>query len=412
MEVQDLKGQKVMMAVSGGLDSCTITHWLTGHGVEVIGYTADLGQPDEQDIEDIRQRMLACGAAHMILADLKSAICQAGIQVIQSMARYEGGYWNTTGIARHVVVEGMIAALRQHRITVAGHGATGRGNDQVRFQLATQMLDPRIRVYAPWRDSAFLRAFGGRREMIDYCERHALPITASREKPYSTDANILGLTHEAGELEALSTPARRIDPGMGVFPEQAPDSPEVFTVRFEHGQPVSCNGTTVDPRTAFVLSNQIAGRHGVGIGLHTVENRFVGIKSRGVYEAPGMELLGTCYTYLLQLVLDRRARRLFEPISALLAEQIYQGYWFDTASQAAWKAVEHINQLATGTISVALYRGNITFHAAEDVPHTLYSEDTASMEAIGDFDHRDSEGFLGVLGVGVRALSTSGQVRR
>lgn len=412
MEVHDLKGQKVMMAVSGGLDSCTITHWLTGHGVDVVGYTADLGQPDEEDIQDVRQRMLACGATDMILADLKPAVCRAGIQVVQSLARYEGGYWNTTGIARHVVVEGMVPELRKRGIIVVGHGATGRGNDQVRFQLATQMLAPDIQVYAPWRDPAFLSQFGGRREMIDYCETNGLPITATRDKPYSTDANILGLTHEAGELEALGTPARRIEPGMGVFPEQAPDAPEIFTVRFDRGQPVRINDREVDAYGALLLSNQIAGRHGVGIGLHTVENRFVGIKSRGVYEAPGMELLGACYEYLLQLLLDRRARRVFTWTSAFLAEQIYQGYWFDTASQAAWKLVEHFNQFATGTIAVALYRGGVSFHAATNVPHTLYSEDTASMEAIGDFDHRDSEGFLGVLGVGARALSNSGQVSR
>jgi argininosuccinate synthase len=272
------------------------------------------------------------------------------------------------------------------------------------------MLAPDIRVYAPWRDQAFLDEFGGRKQMIDYCLSHGLPITVTHDKPYSTDANVLGLTHEAGELESLTTPARRIDPGMGVLPSQATAAPEVFEVRFEHGQPLLINGRPVDPLAAIGLSNQVAGRHGVGIGLHTVENRFVGIKSRGVYEAPGMELLGACYGYLLQLVLDRRARRLFDPVSAFIAEQIYQGYWFDTASQAAWKLVEHFSQLATGTIGVELCRGTVSFHSAADVPHSLYSPDTASMEAIGEFDHRDSEGFLGVLGVGARALHAAGQV--
>jgi argininosuccinate synthase len=166
----------------------------------------------------------------------------------------------------------------------------------------------------------------------------------------------------------------------------------------------------VDLYQALAQSNEIAGRHGVGIGLHTVENRFVGIKSRGVYEAPGMELLGQCYEYLLQLLIDRRARKVYTPVSAFIAEQIYQGYWFDTATQACWKFVDHLNQLATGTITVRLYKGGISFHSAADVPHSLYSEDTASMEAVGDFDHRDSEGFLGVLGVGARALNSSGQI--
>jgi argininosuccinate synthase len=409
MTLSELRGKPVMMAVSGGLDSCTITHWLSEHGVQVIAYTADLGQPDEERIEDIRSRMLACGAQEMILADLKEAICRAGLQLIQAQARYEGGYWNTTGIARHVVVAGMVPQMRQRGVRVMGHGATGRGNDQVRFQLATQMLDPGIQVYAPWRDPAFLKVFGGRQEMISYCQSRGLPIKATQDKPYSTDSNILGLTHEAGELESLDTPAHRIDPGMGVFPEKAPDRSEVFAVRFKQGEVATVNGKPTDLLAAFAQANAAAGRHGVGIGLHTVENRFVGIKSRGVYEAPGMELLGRCYEFLLQLVLDRRTRRMYEHISSCISEQIYQGYWFDTATQACRRFVEHLNRLATGTIEVSLYKGNVAFHAAADTPHSLYSQDVASMEAIGDFDHQDSEGFLRVLGMGARALNQAGQ---
>jgi argininosuccinate synthase len=409
MELADLKGQKIMLAASGGLDSCTITHWLVEQGVEVVAYTADLGQPDEKNIEDVRDRMLASGASEMILEDLIDPICRVGLQLVQSQARYEGGYWNTTGIARHVTVAGMLPHMQERGIHIMGHGATGRGNDQVRFQLAAQMLSPQIEVYAPWRDPAFLASFGGRKEMIDYCQGHGLPITATHDKPYSTDANILGLTHEAGQLEDLTTSVALIEPGMGTFPQSAPDTAEVFTVRFEKGDPVSINGEAISPRQAIEQSNTIGGRHGIGIGLHAVENRFVGIKSRGIYEAPALELLGQCYEYLLQLVLDRRARKIFSPISAFISEQIYQGYWFDTATQASWKLIEHLNGLATGTISVSLYKGQVAFHAANDIPHSLYSEDTASMEDIGDFDHKDSEGFLGVLGVSARALNQAGQ---
>lgn len=411
MKLADLKGQKIMLAVSGGLDSCTITHWLVEQGVEVVAYTADLGQPDEKNIEDVRDRMLASGASEMILEDLIDPICRVGLQLVQSQARYEGGYWNTTGIARHVTVAGMLPHMQQRGIRILGHGATGRGNDQVRFQLAAQMLSPQVEVYAPWRDPAFLASFGGRKEMIDYCQGHGLPITATHDKPYSTDANMLGLTHEAGQLEDLETSVDLIEPGMGCFPQAAPDTAEVFTVRFEKGDPVEINGAAVSPRQAIEQSNTIGGKHGIGIGLHAVENRFVGIKSRGVYEAPALELLGQCYEYLLQLVLDRRARKIFTPISAFISEQIYQGYWFDTATKASWKLVEALNELATGTISVSLYKGQASFHAASDAPHSLYSEDTASMEDIGDFDHRDSEGFLGVLGVSARALNQAGQTR-
>ena len=256
----------------------------------------------------------------------------------------------------------------------------------------------------------FLKLFGGRKEMIDYCAHHNLPITATHDKPYSTDANMLGLTHEAGKLESLATPARLIDPGMGVFPEAAPDTAELFSVTVSAGQPVAVNGSATDAVGALTAGNLSGGRNGVGIGLHTVENRFVGIKSRGVYEAPGMELLGTCYEYLLQLVLDRRTRRMYDHVSKFIAEQIYQGYYFDTATQASLKFMEHLTRLCTGSITVSLYKGTVAFHAAADVPHSIYSEDAASMEAVGDFDHLDSEGFLKVLGVSAKALNSSGQV--
>ena len=406
----DLKGETVVMAVSGGLDSCTIAHWLTQQNIKVVAYTADLGQPDEEDIEHVRDRMIACGAEDAIVDNLKSEIATAGINVMQASARYEGGYWNTTGIARHVVVEGMLPLLQKRGITILGHGCTGRGNDQVRFELAAQMLDPRIRVYAPWRDPAFLQAFGGRKQMIDYCNNHNLPIKATHDSPYSTDANLLGLTHEAGELEELTTPANRIEPGMGVFPVDAPQEAEHVDIHFEKGVPVKVGNQTVNPVDALGLCNTIGGRHGIGIGLHTVENRFVGIKSRGVYEAPGMEGLGQNYEYLLQLILDRRTRRLYDQISAHIAEQIYQGFWFDTATQASWAFIKHLNNLATGTISSTLYKGNISFKAASNTPNSLYNADTSSMEEIGEFDHEDSQGFLGVLGVSARALNHAGQI--
>ena len=411
MTVDELGGTEVMMAVSGGLDSCTITHWLSQRGVQVVAYTADLGQPDEERMEDVRARMLVCGAQEMIVADLKGDIAVAGIQLIQAMARYEGGYWNTTGIARHVVVAGMVPQMRDRGVTVLGHGATGRGNDQVRFQLAAQMLDPDIRVYAPWRDPVFLAAFGGRKEMIEYCQKHSIPVKATLSKPYSTDANVLGLTHEAGELESLETPATRVDPGMGVFPMDAPDEPKSVSIRFEEGVPVAIDGNSLGAFDLIATANTIGGSHGIGIGLHAVENRFVGIKSRGIYEAPGLELLGRCYEYLLQLILDRRSRRLYEQVSDWISEQIYQGYWFDPATQACRDFIGRFSQMGTGTVTVSLYKGNVLFERITDAPHSLYSEAVASMENVGEFDHEDSQGFLGVLGVSARALNTAGQIR-
>jgi argininosuccinate synthase len=408
--VADLKGKTVAFAASGGLDSCTVTKWLTEHGVKVACFTADIAQPDETNFGEIETRMRHCGASDYVAIPLHEMIAESGLELIQFQACYEGRYWNTTGMGRHVIVAGMMPELRKRGIKILGHGATGRGNDQIRFQLCTNMLDPEVSIYAPWRDQAFLNRFRGRTEMIEYCTQHKLPIKVSKDAPYSTDANLLGLTHEAGQLEHLSVGPWFVTPGMGVKPQDAPDKPEHVIVRFEAGRPVAINGKPVSAFEAIQQANTIGGRNAVGICTHLVENRFVGIKSRGVYEAPGMELLGSAYHQLLQLVLDRRSRELFDQLSLFVAKQIYQGYGFDLATQMAREAMRPVVQLMTGTIGVNLYKGNVTFESAADVPAQMYSEANASMEAIGAFDHADSEGFVRVLQVSARALAVNGHV--
>jgi argininosuccinate synthase len=399
---QEFIGKHIGGAVSGGLDSCTSTSWLREKGALPHCFTVDLGQPDESNIEDVPRRMLACGALEAAVIPGQEALAAAGLQVIQSQARYEGGYWNTTGIARYVTTALIIRELQKRDIGVLFHGATGRGNDQVRFQLATNMLAPEIAVYAPWRDPAFIEQFGGRAEMLAYCAERNLPVRTTLDKPYSTDANFLGLTHEAGKLESLSTPATLVEPGMGVWAWDAPDRPEIVAIRWENGVPVSINGEPVELLEAFHQANRIGGRNAVGIGAHVVENRFVGIKSRGVYEAPGMELLGQSYAFLLQLVLDRRARDVYDSLSRQLSTQIYQGYWYDLATTTALAALGPLLPLMNGTIAVRLYKGNVYFEGAEGADRSLYNEDIASMERVGTFDHADAEGFLKVLGVSAR----------
>lgn len=402
MRYQELIGKDIGGAVSGGLDSCTSTAWLREKGARPHCFVVDLGQPDETSLDDIPKRMLACGAVEAAVVPGQEALAEAGLKVIQAQARYEGGYWNTTGIARYVTTALVIRELEKRSIDVLYHGATGRGNDQVRFQLATHMLAPRMQVYAPWRDPAFVEQFGGRAEMLAYCAEHNLPVRATVEKPYSTDANFLGLTHEAGKLESLCTPAMHVEPGMGVWAWDAPDKPTVVTIRWEEGVPVAIDGQEMSLVEVFHTANRIAGGNGVGIGVHVVENRFVGIKSRGVYEAPGMELLGRTYEYLLQLILDRRARDVYDSISRQIATQIYQGYWYDLATTSALASLEPITALMTGTVVVRLYKGNIFFEGIDGAKHSLYSSDIASMERIGSFDHVDAEGFLRVLGVSAR----------
>ena len=392
-------------ATSGGLDSCTVTHWLRSKGFEVHSYTADLGQPDEENLDAITDRMLGCGAVEATIVPCQTTLAEAGLKVIQAQARYEGGYWNTTSIARPVTVSRILSHLQAEGIGVLFHGATGRGNDQVRFQLSTNMLAPDIDVYAPWRDPDFVAQFPGRQQMIEYCEANGLPIKPAHESRYSTDANFLGLTHEAGDLEDVTISPTFVEPGMGVWAWDAPDQPEVVTLSWEEGVPVAVNGERLGVVEMFERCNRVAGRHGVGIGTHVVENRFVGIKSRGIYEAPGMELLGRTYEFLLQFILDRRATDLLERLSSFISTQIYQGYWYDLGTTAALAALEPISRLATGAISVRLYKGEIFFDSAEDtpeaMPHSLYTDDS-SMEAMGTYDHADAEGFLRVLQVSAR----------
>ncbi len=402
MRYQDVIGKHIGGAVSGGLDSCTATAWLREQGALPHCFTVDLGQPDETNLDDVPRRMLACGAIEAAVIPGQDALAAAGLQVIQAQARYEGGYWNTTGIARYVTTALVLRELAKRSIDVFFHGATGRGNDQVRFQLAANMLAPGVQVYAPWRDPAFLERFGGRAEMLAYCAERKLPVKATVAKPYSTDANFLGLTHEAGQLESLRTPAAHVEPGMGVWAWDAPDRPEIVAVRWETGVPVAIDGQELSLVEIFHRANRLAGRNGVGIGAHVVENRFVGIKSRGVYEAPGMELLGQSFAFLLQLLLDRRARDVYDALSRQVATQIYQGYWYDLATTSALTALRPILALATGTIALRLYKGNVFFEGAEDVDTSLYREDIASMERVGSFDHADAEGFLRVLGVSAR----------
>ena len=327
--------------------------------------------------------------------------------MIQAQAKYEGGYWNTTGIARPITTQIILEEIQYTDTQVFFHGATGRGNDQVRFQLAVNMMNPSMNVYAPWRDPEFIDQFPGRQEMIDYCHRNGIPIGSKVDASYSTDANLLGLTHEAGDLEDVQISPSFVTPGMGVWPYEAPDKPEIVSINWVEGIPTEINGDRLGVVEIFERANNIGGRNGVGIGNHVVENRFVGVKSRGLYESPGMELLGSSYEYLLQFMIDRRAREFFEEISSVVSKQIYQGYWMDLATVSALNALKPITQLITGKISVKLYKGKIEFdsieNTAEAIPNSLYTDDS-SMEAVGSYRHLDAEGFLQVLGVSAKNI--------
>jgi len=408
MTLAELKNEKVGLCVSGGLDSRTLAKRLLELGVDVTCFAADLGQPDEQDINDIRRRMALCGA-ETVIVDLKLPMAEACFEVLMAQAMYDGGYWNSTGIGRAVTVRGLLPEMRKRGCTVLAHGATGRGNDQMRFERYTNVLAPDMKVYAPWRDPTLLAEFPGRKQMAEYLARFGIPATRSGHKRYSTDANLAGLSHEAEDLESLETPCTIVQPTMGVWPTDAPDKVEEVTVRFEHGRAVAINGRSVAPLEAMREANRIGGRNGIGM-KNALENRIVGTKSRGVYEAPGMELLGFALLQVYQAVLDRRAALLFRDLSTLVAQQVYDGRFFDPATRAALAAIHELAQPATATVRLGLYKGNLLFLSLTDCPGTLYNMADSSMEASAGLNPVSSQGFAEIQSVEARALARAGQI--
>ena len=408
LTLESLKGTKVGICVSGGLDSKTIARRFTEAGIDVVAFTADVGQPDEKDINDVARRMAPCGV-ETVIVDLKPQMAEACFDTIEAQAMYDGGYWNSTGIARAVTVRGLIPELRKRGCTVLSHGATGRGNDQMRFERYTNVLAPDMKVFAPWRDPELLKQFPGRTQMVDYLAKFGIVAFAGGKKKYSTDCNLAGLSHEAEDLESMQTPMTIVEPTMGVWPFQAPDKPERFTARFARGRCVAINGEAVTPLQAMLLANTIGGRNGVGM-KHALENRIIGTKSRGVYEAPGMELLAWCLRYLYQATMDRRATLLFQQLSKLVADQIYDGRWFDPATQAARAAIGVFSAKATGNVTVSLYKGNIFFESLDGCDATIYNEADSSMEASAGLNPVSSQGFAEIQSVEAISLARAGQI--
>jgi argininosuccinate synthase len=405
----ELKGQKVGICVSGGLDSRTVARRLVESGVDVLCFTADLGQPDERDIRDVARRMAPCGVRTAIV-DLKDDMAQACFEVIEAQAMYDGGYWNSTGIARAVTVRGLIPEMKKQGCKVLAHGATGRGNDQMRFERYTNVLAPEMKVFAPWRDPDLLRQFPGRTQMAEYLVMQGIPAPTGGKKKYSTDANLAGLSHEAEDLESLATAMTIVQPTMGVWPMQAPDRIEKVTLQFVEGRPVRINRKDLGPVEAMRMANRIAGRNGVGM-KHALENRIIGTKSRGVYEAPGMELLGTCLRFVYQAVMDRRSTLLFQQLSKLVADQIYDGRYFDPVTQAARAAIGTFSKHASGTVQVGLFKGNILFCSMEGVKASLYNEADSSMEASAGLNPVSSQGFAEIQSVEALAMARAGQIK-
>ena len=408
MKLADLKGKTAGVCVSGGLDSKTICCVLKDAGVKVVAFSANVGQPDEKDINDIKTRMAPTGVDTHIV-DVTKPMAEICFETVKCQAMYDGGYWNSTGIARAVTVQALLPAMKKAGCSVLVHGATGRGHDQMRFERYTNVLDPKFGVYAPWRDSDLLKLFPGRTQMVEFLAKRGIKAFVGTKKKYSTDANLAGLSHEAEDLESMETSMRIVKPTMGVWPEKAPNKVEKVTLKFEKGRCVAINGKKLTPYEVMITPNEIGGRNGIGM-KHALENRIIGTKSRGVYEAPGMEVLSWGLKYIYEAVMDRRSMLLFQGLSKFIADQIYDGRWFDPATRAARAAVQVWADKATAEVTLGLYKGNIFFESLTGCKATIYNEADSSMEESNGLNPHSSQGFAEIQSVEALMLAKSGQI--
>ena len=387
-----------VLAYSGGIDTSVILGWLMDEGYRVHAVYVDLGQPCE-DREAILQKAKNIGAASAQIIDAREELCRDfAFPVLMWQAKYESIYLLGTSIARPLISKVCLDVAKQVGAKAYAHGATGKGNDQCRFQLAAEALDPTIQVIAPWRIKKFRDRFPGRTELIAYCDEKNIPVKATSKKPYSSDENVLHISYEAGSLEDLNVcGVELVDFGMTVSPQQAPEAGEQVSVAFEKGVPVSVNGKKLSALGIVEELNKIGGRHGIG-RIDMVENRFVGMKSRGVYEAPGMTILYSAALQLEQLTLDRDLTHLRDRMSPEVAEMVYYGFWYTAKMDALMAFIRNSHAVVTGEITLKLYKGNISV-AGRTSPQNLYDEAIATMEGGGTYNQDDAEGFLRIQGL-------------
>jgi argininosuccinate synthase len=387
-----------ILAYSGGLDTSVILGWLQDEGYDVHCVYVDLGQPCE-DREAILKKAHDQGAKSAQIIDVCEELCRDfAFPVLQWQAKYEGIYLLGTSIARPLISKVCLQVAREVGADAYAHGATGKGNDQCRFQLAAEALEPSVNVVAPWRIPAFRDKFPGRQEMIAFCESKGIPVKVSVAKPYSSDENCLHISYEAGELEDLTVNGcELVDFGMTTSPQAAPDAVQTITIGFESGVPVSINGKQRSALEMVKDLNDIGGANGIG-RIDIVENRYVGMKSRGVYEAPGMTVLYAAHLAIEQLTLDRDLTHLRDRISPEVAEMVYYGYWYAPKMDALMAFIRETQKPVTGEVTLGLYKGNIIVQSRTS-PNSLYDEEIASMEAGGSYNQDDAEGFLRIAGL-------------
>lgn len=388
--------KKVMLAYSGGLDTSVILKWLINKGYEVFAYVADVGQND--DFEAVREKAFAIGASKVIIEDLKREFVTDYIfQAVKANAVYEDRYLLGTALARPLIAKKQIEAAIEYGADYVAHGATGKGNDQVRFELTYYALKPDIKVISPWKDTEFLSQFQGRSDMIRYAAGHRIPVKASISKPYSEDDNLMHISHEAGILEdPLYFAGKDILQKMSM-PMDAPDRETHISVTFKDGIPVNVtnkdNGTSLsDPLELFTYLNQLGGENGIGL-LDMVENRFVGIKSRGIYETPGATILYAAHKDIEGVAMDREVMRLRNMLAPVFAELVYNGFWFSPEMEFLQAAMDKSQEVIDGVVHMILYKGNIIIEGRES-PSSLYNKELSSMDIEGGFNQADSLGFI------------------
>jgi argininosuccinate synthase len=380
--------KKIVLAYSGGLDTSVMLRWLKErYGCEVVCYCADVGQGEE--LRGLEAKAKATGASKLYVEDLREEFVRDYVwTAVKANAVYEGVYLLGTSLARPVIARRQIEIARREGADAVAHGATGKGNDQVRFELTYYALEPDIKVVAPWREWEFK----GRMELIAYAREHDIPVAATEAKPYSTDRNLMHVSYEGGILE---DPWR--EPPADIFqltkaPEEARDRPEYLEIGFERGEPVRLDGKSLGPVAMLESLNELGGAHGIG-RVDLVENRFVGMKSRGVYETPGVTILQAAHRALESITLDREVMRLRDSLGVKFAENIYYGFWFAPEFELMRKMIDETQKDVTGDVRLKLYRGNALV-TGRRAPRSLYDERLATFEAEEVYNQRDAEGFI------------------
>ena len=396
--------QKIVLAYSGGLDTSVILRWLINeYHAEVIAYAADVGQGEE--LAPLREKALATGASEFVLADLREEFVRDFVfPTVQANAVYEGTYLLGTSIARPLIAKRHVDIARETGADALCHGATGKGNDQVRFELTYQALAPELQIIAPWRTWEFK----GRADLITYAQDCEIPITVTIEKPYSMDRNLFHCSYEGGILE---DPWRAPDAGMfqlSVAPEAAPDTPTMVEVTFADGVPVAVDGDTLAPVPLLERLNAVAGANGIG-RIDIVENRFVGVKSRGVYETPGGTVLHIAHRAVESITMDREVMNLRDSLIPRFAEMIYNGFWYAPEGELLRSLVQESQRGVSGVVRLKLYKGNVIVEGRKS-DRSLYREDFVTFEADDVYDQADATGFirLNALRLRIRALAGRG----